>query len=245
MYAVDFENYTSRLTYQQSSRGRKKQLLSPTTIAKEDWKLRLAVDDLLRDHQDAIHHPKPRTKISRKDSFSTISTSETDIKSSRYSCRIERDTRCDDFIPIEISFRSLHQRSSSWYSLARSTSSKSSRGHRKQHSRTFLPDSPSILDCYNVDIDDIVFVPNIDEFVSNPTISKRIPSTIQTNHESIGIMDGKEMDIMPADRTRTKNHRQQVLFRQSSRGSRSIGAPPLRHEIREQLPIRLNTSFEI
>ena len=213
-----------------------------------DWKLELAVDDLLREHHDTVPLPKIPCTIHHRDSFSTISTRES-IPDNSNLCRIKRDGRCDEFVPIEISYPS----SPSFLRHDSSLSSTSS-NHRRpllQKPSKLLPDSRSVFGYYEDDeddLDDIVFVPAKEDLASESssmkvvrTISRRLSSVVERKEQG---------SIAPSNNTsksHTSNRRDrphQRLRRQPSIGIDSLGPPPLRRGM-HQLSIRINRRFEI
>ena len=218
---------------------------SAAAADKNDWKLQLAVDDLLQEHHDAILLPKLPCTIHHRDSFSTISTRESSrtLENSKL-CRIKRDERYDnEFVPIEISFPS----SSSQMSNDDSSSSlESPSNHRPrpllQKPSKLLPDSKSIFDYCDEDyddddLDDIVYVP-AEEDMTSETSSMKVVRTISRRLSSV--VEKTEQRIEPKFHNNNRRH----LRRQPSRGMDSAAPLPLRRGM-HQLSIRINTRFEI
>ena len=131
-------------------------------LKKNDKGLRAVVDDLLKDHQQTIPEKPKRPRVTRRDSFSTITTAAETPSGS--SCHVTVDERQKGrFIPLEISFPTPADRLLSSFPQHRQSSPKKMPLLQKSK---FLPDPRTVTDFYGESAEEIVFVPVESELAS-------------------------------------------------------------------------------
>ena len=210
---VDTDTILENPTFPTVSTASTKASLLPTDFS-NDKELRLEIDDLLREHQDEIHRPKPLCTLHRRDSFSTISTRSSAIDNNHGTRRnllhVKGDEhRNGEFVPpSEISFPSTQPQQQQRRPKNDGDNHNSSRANnslshfldlsiktvlfqniRKDTTNLVYAMDEKILDIYEDDYDDdIMFVPvkeDDDRRVAKHNVKKK--HTMIRRKESMGI----------------------------------------------------------
>jgi hypothetical protein len=173
-----------------------------------DKKLRVAIDDVLKQHQQKL--PKrPPCHLHRRDSFSTITTAAGTPDSSL--CHVSADERNGGFVPLEISFPTVDPQAFPRMPLLQKSK--------------FVPDSRNVFDFYDEGgCDDIVFVPVEAEMASRTSSMKGI--------RKIPSFNSSDDDDETEEDARLKLPRPS-LRRAPSEGMDAAGPPPLRIDMNE------------
>lgn len=163
----------------QRGRPSRKQQKPSSTIhknSKVDKKLEVAVDHVLLEHQNKLPKKPPALRVTRRDSYSTISTAPGFPNANL--CHVTVDERNGGFIPLEISFPTADAD----YEMPLLQKANGER----------LPDSRNVLDFYEDDDycveEDIVFVP-VDKEVASATSSMDVVRKISSRYTESDDMD--------------------------------------------------------
>jgi hypothetical protein len=204
---------------------------SNTKSLPDESKLQHAVDVLLRDHQDRLPAaPKRPERVTRRDSYSTISTARHDTNDQR-NFTLKADYRNGGFIPLEISFPS--PKGPHFADMP-----------KMQKSKGLIPDWRDISDFYGDDTcEDIVFVPVEAELASRSSsmevirkLSKDSDSSASSRAQEAAEPAAKG-NKLGRNSSSTEAPRYQVR-RTPSKGVEDAAPPPARPAI-HQLSFRI------